>query len=192
MVKRYSKEFKEDAVQKMLPPNSTSVKDLSRKLGVPTGTLYAWKNDFLLREQQKNLFFLDCEWNCERGDLISIALVNKKDTFFYEVMECCNPHPWAIENIIPVLERSPVTRNELQNQLRLFLDTYENLEIIADWPEDIMHFCNLLKLQPLTRFGPSKIKFTVDSSLLLAESKIPHNALCDARAICDLYYKKNH
>lgn len=43
---RYSKEFKEQAVQKMMPPNSRSVAQISRETGVCEPTLYTWKKQY--------------------------------------------------------------------------------------------------------------------------------------------------
>ena len=43
---RYSEEFKEKIVQKMMPPNSMSVAQVSREAGVSEPTLYAWKNKY--------------------------------------------------------------------------------------------------------------------------------------------------
>jgi len=43
---RYEKEFKEQAVQKMMPPNAVSVAQLSRDTGVSEATLYNWRNEY--------------------------------------------------------------------------------------------------------------------------------------------------
>jgi transposase len=41
---RYSEEFKEKIVQKMMPPNAMSVAQLHRETGVSEPTLYSWRN----------------------------------------------------------------------------------------------------------------------------------------------------
>ena len=43
---RYSKEFKEQIVRKMMPPNSQSISRISKDSGVATPTLYAWRNQY--------------------------------------------------------------------------------------------------------------------------------------------------
>lgn len=43
MQKRYSEEFKEAIVKKMMPPHSVAVSQLSRDTGVSNVTLYAWR-----------------------------------------------------------------------------------------------------------------------------------------------------
>lgn len=42
---RYEKEFKEQTVKKMMPPNAASVARLSRETGVSEATLYNWRNE---------------------------------------------------------------------------------------------------------------------------------------------------
>jgi transposase-like protein len=46
---RYSSEFKEQIVRKMMPPSSQSVAHISRETGIAPPTLYSWRN--LLRTQ---------------------------------------------------------------------------------------------------------------------------------------------
>lgn len=43
---RYEKEYKEQAVSKMMAPNAISVAQLSRDTGVSEGTLYNWRNAY--------------------------------------------------------------------------------------------------------------------------------------------------
>lgn len=43
---RYSAEFKEQMVRKMMPPNNQSVASIHRETGISTPSLYAWKRHF--------------------------------------------------------------------------------------------------------------------------------------------------
>lgn len=43
---RYSDEFKEQIVRKMMPPNAQSVAQVSRETGIALPTLYTWRNRF--------------------------------------------------------------------------------------------------------------------------------------------------
>ena len=43
---RYSEEFKEQMVRKMMPPNAQSVAQISRESGVSEPTLYTWRNQY--------------------------------------------------------------------------------------------------------------------------------------------------
>lgn len=46
MQKRYSEEFKESVIKKMMPPNPVSVTQLSKDTGVSDVTLYKWRKDY--------------------------------------------------------------------------------------------------------------------------------------------------
>ncbi len=46
MQKRYSEEFKESVIQKMMPPNPISVPQLCRDTGVSDVTLYTWRKHY--------------------------------------------------------------------------------------------------------------------------------------------------
>jgi len=43
---RYSPEFKEQMVRKMMPPNNQSVASIHRESGISSPSLYAWKRQF--------------------------------------------------------------------------------------------------------------------------------------------------
>jgi transposase-like protein len=45
-VARYSEEFKEQAVRRLMPPNAQSVAQVSREVGVSDATLYNWRNHY--------------------------------------------------------------------------------------------------------------------------------------------------
>ena len=43
---RYSEEFKDQMVRKMMPPNAQSVAQIHRESGVSEPTLYNWRNQY--------------------------------------------------------------------------------------------------------------------------------------------------
>lgn len=43
MAMKYSKEFKDSIIAKLLPPSSASVLDVARVTGIPKDTLYCWR-----------------------------------------------------------------------------------------------------------------------------------------------------
>jgi len=45
-VPRYSEEFKEQVVRKMMAPNAQSVAQIHRETGISEPTLYAWRNQY--------------------------------------------------------------------------------------------------------------------------------------------------
>ncbi len=46
MQKRYSEEFKEAVIKKMMPPNPVPVAQLVKETGVSDATLYKWRKDY--------------------------------------------------------------------------------------------------------------------------------------------------
>lgn len=91
---------------------------------------------------------IDGEWNSYKGELISLALVADDGREFYAVLGCDNPDPWVALNVMPKLGRESITLEALQEQLERFLSQFYEVHIVADWPEDIAHFCNVLRRRP--------------------------------------------
>ncbi len=140
-------------------------------------------------------FYLDTEFNGFCGRLISMAIVSEDlSSEFYEVLDettYCNYDaglyidPWVLKNVIPNLNKESISVKEFQDKLQIFLiQNSENnkIRIIADWPEDLTHFCKMLITAPGRRLEIPDLELIFDSSIEYT-SKIPHNALEDARAI---------
>lgn len=126
--------------------------------------------------------FIDCEFNEFKGELISMAIIDEDGVFFYEVLPCQNPGPWVAQHVMPILEKKPIRLDQLQFRLMAFLSHYEAVHLIADWPEDIQHFCAALITGPGERINTPPLTMEVRRDLD-AISHIPHNALADAFAI---------
>lgn len=140
-------------------------------------------------------FYIDTEFNGFCGRLISMAIVSEDlSSEFYEVLPentYYNPSsgysydPWVLKNVIPHLNKEPISVREFQLKLETFLnENAENnkIRIIADWPEDLTHFCKMLIVAPGKRLLVPDFELVFNHDLPY-ESKIPHNALEDARAI---------
>lgn len=125
--------------------------------------------------------FIDGEWNSYGGELISLALVAEDGREFYEVLGCYKPDPWVEENVMPKLGKQWVSLPELQESLQEFLSQFDSVNIIADWPEDIMWFCKVLVTGPGTRIDTPPLSMVVVREDTV--SKNPHNALADAHAL---------
>ncbi len=125
--------------------------------------------------------FLDCEFNGFRGELISMALVSEEGHEWYEVLRCENPVPWVAENVIPIMEKPPISARALTSSLFMFLFQFEAIHVVADWPEDISHFCNALITGPGQRISTPPL--TMEVVRVDSTSDLPHNALADARGI---------
>lgn len=139
--------------------------------------------------------FLDTEFNGFGGKLISMALVPENDSQreFYKELEITDKlSPWVKENVSPHLILVPSTYNQFQQALAQYLWEVGDCTIIADWPDDIRYFCESLITGPgmcLTMLH--NIKFELDFGIEY-ESKVPHNALHDARAIKEFYLKREN
>jgi hypothetical protein len=136
--------------------------------------------------------FLDCEFTNFNADLISMALVSEQDHEFYEVVPfrhlMC--HPWVIDNVIPILKQEEISYERFQTKLRQYLNRFDEVEVIADWPEDFYHFNRSLLSGAGEMIGVNcKIRMTLERRLDYT-SALPHNALEDARAIKVGYLKK--
>jgi len=125
--------------------------------------------------------FLDCEFNEFKGELISMALVAEDGQEFYEVLECLEPRSWVKDNVMPILNKTPVPFDVFQMKLQQFICQYQRIHIVADWPEDIKHFCESLITGPGLCLNTPQI--TMGIYRIDSVSELPHNALADARGI---------
>lgn len=127
--------------------------------------------------------FLDCEFNEFQGDLISMALVAEDGREWYEVVPCAKPGAWVAEHVMPILGKEPVSFPTMQASLCFWLAQFDQVHVVADWPEDIAHFCRALITGPGYRLDTPPL--TMEVLRIDAESAQPHNALADARGIRD-------
>lgn len=137
--------------------------------------------------------FLDTEFNGFNGKLMSMALVpedSSKREFYKELIMTDALDPWVKENVVPHMHLVPCTRNEFQQALAQYLWEVGDCMIVADWPDDIRHFCESLITGPGMCINMLyNIRFELDWGIEY-ESVVPHNALHDARAIRDFYMKR--
>ncbi|WP_442681350.1 hypothetical protein ACSBM8_09365 [Sphingomonas sp. ASY06-1R] len=141
-------------------------------------------------------YFLDTEFNGFGGCLISLGLAAEEgDQDYYVVVPMMEePLPWVEKHVIPYLRSVP---NMMYNQLdpiaaahdiAAYLRTDPDPEIVADWPEDIALFCRLLLTGDGEIVDVSNVRFhflRTPGFSTSRNSKVPHNALHDARALRD-------
>ena len=133
---------------------------------------------------------MDCEFNGFGGELISMALVDENEKYFYEVLPCMNPTSWVFNNVIPILNKQTIDLKEFKENLFNFLNHYETIHIVADWPEDFSLFLTTLMLQQGVCMTTPKLTMELwqsDTNLTI-DSEIPHNALQDAFALKRRYF----
>lgn len=137
---------------------------------------------------------IDCEFNGERGKLISMALVGiHGQQEFYEVVEMPDPVvPWVQENVMPHLHKEPVTMTEFKRRLYRFLKKFPAIHLIADFPADVRYFMDAIEYYKGEWMELSPLDIEVVDELSGKAAKIPHNALEDARAIRDSWLKREN
>lgn len=110
-----------------------------------------------------------------------MALVAEDGQEWYEVLHCENPIEWVAENVMPILFKPPIETTQLATSLQHFLSRFQNVHIVADWPEDIQLFCAALITGPGQRINTPPL--TLEILRIDSSSEIPHNALYDARGV---------
>jgi hypothetical protein len=153
-------------------------------------------------------YFLDTEYNGWRGELLSLALVPEDGgQEFYVTTDWSGPiEPWVERHVVPYLDTVPETMisprftpGDAARELSQWLigeqeshvfsqQNGHGLEIVADWPEDISQMCSLLTVGPglIVDIPPVTFRLIMlPGWSTAANSKVPHNALHDARALRD-------
>jgi hypothetical protein len=143
-------------------------------------------------------YFLDTEYNSIGGELLSLALVPDEGEELYLTFRTDETLvDWVQRHVVPYLDTVPpelqcprLSRQDAAGALERYLRHDREVVIIADWPEDVAKFCDLMitgqgdmidvrdvtfRLLPLSNFSTAQ------------NSKVPHNALHDARALRDHY-----
>ena len=143
-------------------------------------------------------YFLDTEYNGMAGALLSLALVPDDGEELYVTLATDEPIvEWVERNVIPYLDTVPgalscprLKRRDAAEALERYLRHDSQAVIIADWPEDVAQFCNLMVTEPGDMIDVRDLTFRVlpiSNFSTAANSKVPHNALHDARALRDHY-----
>ena len=84
---------------------------------------------------------------------------------------------------MPQLNQTPISAAMLNRRLGRFLNQFKTLHVIADWPEDLTHFCQALITGPDTSLAIPPLTLQLIS--VPTDSQQPHYALADARALRD-------
>ena len=108
---------------------------------------------------------------------------------------CPSPTPWVAANVIPHLDIEPITLQEAQYRLRVFLNGIDRPTVIADWPEDIAHLWKLLLVAPGQMMAVPDLTTTMlhlPGFNASVASKKPHNSLADATALRDFYVENKY
>ena len=103
--------------------------------------------------------------------------------------------PWVERNVLPYLDTVPqshraprLNREDAARTIAHYLAGDTDPLIVADWPEDIAQFNALLVTGQGQMADIPALRFAFRSLVgfsTAANSKVPHNALHDARALRD-------
>ncbi len=141
-------------------------------------------------------YFLDTEYNGIGGELLSLALVPDDGEELYLTLKWSTPLlDWVERHVIPYLDSVPqqlscprLSRDHAAGALERYLRHDGEPLIVADWPEDIAQFCNLMITGPGDMIDLRHATFRLapmSNFSTAANSRVPHNALHDARALRD-------
>jgi hypothetical protein len=141
-------------------------------------------------------YFLDTEYNGWGGALLSLALVPEQGEELYLTLDWGGSlEEWVERNVVPYLDTVPhnlvssrMSRTDAARTVAHYLAGDSEPLIIADWPEDIALFNALLATGPGVMAEVPEITFRLvqlPGFSTAANSKVPHNALHDARALRD-------
>ena len=107
----------------------------------------------------------------------------------------CRLEDWVERNVIPYIDMVPdgmvsprMSRADAARTIAHYLAGDRDPLIVADWPEDIAQFNALLVTGPGTMAEVPGLEFRfwpLSGFSTAANSKVPHNALHDARALRD-------
>lgn len=137
--------------------------------------------------------FLDTEFNGFGGSLLSLALVTENDTdpYFYkkyDLPEHMTIHPWVEQHVMPYMDVYPEGYYSNIDDYLGYICTINNedsIEVIADWPEDISHMCQIL--MPTLGYMVNlecSLSFHLEPEMCSGpyQPMYSHNALSDAMA----------
>lgn len=142
------------------------------------------------------IWFLDSEFNGFGGELLSLALVRQDaDLTGRHSLSLVFPHPeaihpWVAENVIPHQMSDPVSkkveRKDAASEIARLLRLDPDPVIVADWPEDISHFCDCLVVAPGQMIALPNLAFRIINAPKfpdLVEGAIAHNPWWDAMVL---------
>ena len=141
-------------------------------------------------------YFLDTEYNGWGGALLSLALVPDEGEELYLTLDWSGPvEQWVERNVVPYLDSVPeslvsprMSRRDAARTISHYLAGDADPLIVADWPEDIALFNALLVTGPGVMAEVPGLRFQfmpLSGFSTAANSRVPHNALHDARALRD-------
>lgn len=145
-------------------------------------------------------YFIDCEFDGYRGPLISMAMIREDGRSLYFVIAGAEDEakdPWVITNVLPIIRDTPEAPyvfawDRAGAYIAAFMDGDEAPHIVADWPDDLRHFCDLVVpgpgvMAPLIGFSCEVKRIDAYPTTLdqthTGPVSVQHNAWWDALAL---------
>lgn len=139
-------------------------------------------------------YFVDTEFDGFGGKLLSIAVVREDGEFRSFILEANwnSLTPWVTEHVMPFFRSGKLTVEHTvtpyvaMREIVKFMATDSDPIVVADWPDDIRYFCELLIVGPGKMHGINRLKFEmvrVDAYPTTLEGAVQHNAWWDAMAL---------
>lgn len=139
-------------------------------------------------------YYIDCEFNGFGGELLTMALAGEdgRDLSLsrpIEEIRNLDLDPWVRKNVLPKIDLAPVEqmpKRMFGYSIAKFLRPDLRPTIIADWPEDLKHFCDSLSVSPGEVVTMPEFRMEITHTLAYPtdlEGAVQHNALWDARAL---------
>lgn len=140
-------------------------------------------------------YYLDTEFNGFGGDLLSVGIAAEGGEDYYVALPLpAEIEPWVARHVVPYLYTVPreldnrLDRTAAAHDLARYFATDSDPVLIADWPEDIALVCRLLLIGTSDVVDMQRLGFEwrrTPGWSTARHSKVPHNALHDARALRD-------
>jgi hypothetical protein len=139
-------------------------------------------------------YYIDTEFDGFRGPLISMALVREDGRSLYFIVgdpEATVQDQWVRENVLPILKDCPeppwtFDMRGAAAAVGVFLADDAAPCIVADWPDDIRHLCDVLHFAPGRMIDVPGMRFEVkrvDAYPTPLPGAVQHNAWWDACAL---------
>lgn len=134
---------------------------------------------------------VDCEFNGFGGQLISMALVAEDGREWHASLplpDIYDQDPWVRDNVIPVVhyKAEPMpTMQSFRKSFERFMNGFDSPTIVADWYTDLVHFFQIFAGRDHSESFHIPCSAVLLPNMEFLPSAVPHNALCDARAIME-------
>lgn len=139
-------------------------------------------------------YYIDCEFDGHRGELLSIALVREDGDGIYITTTAEARDEWVLANVVPLLDKHECKKTVrcLPDEVGAVIKAYisgDHPTIVADSPVDIYRFCDAVSTGPCGDWTSAEYPrmtfevLNVDCYPTDLAGAVQHNAWWDAMAL---------